>query len=104
SDEAAVTVVIAAEGYPGTPRSGDVIDGLAEVEEVPTAYVLHAGTAEGPDGTVVSSGGRVLSVVALGDDLAQARERAYAGVARISLDGSHHRTDIALKAVRGDVR
>ena len=64
-----MTVVVAAEGYPDTPRSGDPVEGLAEVEEVPTAYVLHAGTADGPDGTVVSSGGRVLSVVALGGDL-----------------------------------
>ncbi len=103
SDEAAVTVVLAAQGYPGTPRSGDPIEGLADVEEVPSAYVLHAGTTEGPDGTLVSSGGRVLSVVALGGDLAQARERAYAAVGRISLAGSHHRTDIALRAVRGEI-
>ena len=103
-DEAAVTVVVAAENYPGTPRSGDPVDGLAEVEEVPTAYVLHAGTADGPDGTVLSSGGRVLSVVALGADLAQARERAYDAVGRIRLDGSHHRSDIAARAVRGEVR
>ena len=103
SEEAAVTVVLAAENYPGTPRSGDPIDGLADVEEVPTAYVLHAGTAEGPDGTPVSAGGRVLSVVALGEDLAQARERAYAAVGRIRLAGSHHRSDIAERAVRGDV-
>ncbi|MCA1781196.1 MAG: phosphoribosylamine--glycine ligase [Intrasporangiaceae bacterium] len=103
SDEAAVTVVLAAEGYPGTPRSGDPIDGLAEVEEVPSAYVLHAGTADGPDGMIVSSGGRVLSVVALGDDLAQARERAYAAVGRISFAGSHHRTDIARRAVHEEI-
>jgi phosphoribosylamine---glycine ligase len=103
SEQAAVTVVVAAQGYPDAPRSGDPVGGLAEVEEVPTAYVLHAGTAHGPDGTVVSAGGRVLSVVALGDDLAEARERAYAAVGRISLDGSHHRSDIALKAVRGEV-
>jgi phosphoribosylamine---glycine ligase len=103
SDDAAVTVVVAARGYPGAPRTGDVVDGLADVEEVPTAYVLHAGTAAGPDGTTVSSGGRVLSVVARGADLEQARERAYAAVGRISLDGSHHRRDIALKAVRGEV-
>ena len=102
-DEAAVTVVVAAEGYPGTPRSGDPVEGLADVAEVPTAYALHAGTAAGPDGTVVASGGRVLSVVALGEDLAQARERVYAAVDRVSLAGSHHRGDIALKAVRGEI-
>ncbi|MGA8047669.1 MAG: phosphoribosylamine--glycine ligase [Dermatophilaceae bacterium] len=103
SDEAAVTVVVAAENYPGTPRTGDPIEGLAEVEEVPTAYVLHAGTANGPDGTIVSAGGRVLSVVALGDDLALARERAYDAVARIRLDGAQHRSDIAARAVRNEV-
>ena len=103
SAEAAVTVVIAAENYPGTPRAGDRIDGLDDVEEVPAAYVLHAGTSRGEDGTVVSSGGRVLSVVALGEDLAQARERVYAAVERISLAGAHHRTDIALKALRGEI-
>ncbi|NLJ52874.1 MAG: phosphoribosylamine--glycine ligase [Intrasporangiaceae bacterium] len=103
SDESAVTVVIAAENYPGTPRSGDPINGLDDVAEVPTAYVLHAGTAQQEDGAIVSSGGRVLSVVALGDDLGQARERVYAAVDRISLDGSHYRTDIALKALRGEI-
>lgn len=103
SDDAAVTVVIAAENYPETPRSGDVIEGLGDVEEVPTAYALHAGTTDGPDGTVVSSGGRVLSVVALGADLAQARERVYAAAERISLPGSHYRRDIALKAVEGQI-
>lgn len=103
SDEAAVTVVLAAENYPATPRSGDVIGGLADVEEVPGAYVLHAGTSAGEDGTVVSSGGRVLSVVATGADLSQARERVYAAVERISLEGSHYRRDIALTAVRGEL-
>ncbi|HHU11487.1 MAG TPA: phosphoribosylamine--glycine ligase [Intrasporangiaceae bacterium] len=103
SEQAAVTVVMAAENYPGTPRSGDVIDGLADVGEVPTAYVLHAGTADGPDGTVVSAGGRVLSVVALGADLEQARERVYAAVERVSFADCHARSDIALKAVRGEI-
>ena len=79
------------------------IDGLSEVAEVPGAHVLHAGTAPGADGSVVSAGGRVLSVVATGADLAQARERAYAAVGKVALVGSHHRTDIALKAVRGEI-
>jgi phosphoribosylamine--glycine ligase len=65
--------------------------------------VLHAGTARAKDGGIVSAGGRVLSVVALGDDLEQARARAYAAVDRIELEGSHHRTDIALAAQRGQV-
>ncbi|MFC9592894.1 phosphoribosylamine--glycine ligase [Streptomyces sp. NPDC056944] len=99
SDEAAVTVVVASHNYPETPRTGDPIEGLDEVAEkdAPHAYVLHAGTRRDGD-AVVSAGGRVLSVTATGTDLAQARERAYAAVGRIRLDGSQHRTDIARKA------
>ncbi|MEX0171723.1 phosphoribosylamine--glycine ligase [Streptomyces sp. LMG1-1-1.1] len=99
ADDAAVTVVVASHNYPDTPRTGDPIEGLAEIAEqdAPHAYVLHAGTKL--DGAkVVSAGGRVLSVTATGTDLAQARERAYAAVGRIRLDGSQHRTDIARKA------
>lgn len=101
-DEAAVTIVVAAAGYPASPSTGDPISGLDEIGD--DAYVLHAGTAKGEDGTLVSAGGRVLSVVALGDDLIQARDRAYAAVEQIDLDGSHHRTDIALRAARGEIR
>ncbi|MEU2116488.1 phosphoribosylamine--glycine ligase [Streptomyces sp. NPDC016459] len=99
SDDAAVTVVIASHNYPDTPRTGDPIEGLDEVAEkdAPHAYVLHAGTKRDGD-AIVSAGGRVLSVTATGTDLAQARERAYAAVGRIRLDGSQHRTDIARKA------
>ncbi|MFJ8863239.1 phosphoribosylamine--glycine ligase [Streptomyces sp. NPDC102451] len=98
-DDAAVTVVIASHNYPGTPRTGDPIEGLADVvaKDAPHAFVLHAGTRQ-EGGTVVSAGGRVLSVTATGKDLTQARERAYAAVGRIRLDGSQHRTDIARKA------
>ncbi|PYC87482.1 phosphoribosylamine--glycine ligase [Streptomyces tateyamensis] len=100
---AAVTVVVAAEGYPAAPRSGDVIEGLDKAEAADgTVWVLHAGTRLDGDDRVVSAGGRVLSVTATGSTLAQARERAYAGVAEISLDGSQHRTDIALQAARQD--
>ncbi|WP_327402941.1 phosphoribosylamine--glycine ligase [Streptomyces sp. NBC_01288] len=102
SEDAAVTVVIASRNYPGTPRTGDPITGLDEVaaQDAPHAYVLHAGTRyDGDD--VVSAGGRVLSVTATGADLTQARERAYAAVARVRLDGSQHRTDIAAKAAGG---
>jgi phosphoribosylamine--glycine ligase len=95
---AAVTVVVAADGYPAAPRSGDPVGGLAEAAQVDGAYVLHAGTRLGADGAVLSNGGRVLSVVGTGADLSQARDRAYAAVARISLAGSHHRSDIALAA------
>ncbi|MEV6397104.1 phosphoribosylamine--glycine ligase [Streptomyces sp. NPDC051907] len=101
-DEAAVTVVVASHNYPDTPRTGDPIEGLDEVaaEDAPDAYVLHAGTKRDGE-AVVSAGGRVLSVTATGADLAQARERAYRAVARIRLDGSQHRTDIARKAAQG---
>ncbi|MDQ0795017.1 phosphoribosylamine--glycine ligase [Streptomyces sp. B1I3] len=98
-DDAAVTVVVASHNYPDTPRTGDPIEGLADVvaQDAPHAFVLHAGTRQDGD-RVVSAGGRVLSVTATGKDLAQARERAYTAVGRIRLDGSQHRTDIARKA------
>ncbi|MFI1962161.1 phosphoribosylamine--glycine ligase [Streptomyces althioticus] len=102
SEDAAVTVVVASHNYPGTPRTGDPITGLDEVaaQDAPHAYVLHAGTRlEGE--TVVSAGGRVLSVTATGKDLTEARDRAYRAVSRIRLDGSQHRTDIARKAAEG---
>jgi phosphoribosylamine--glycine ligase len=100
SDDAAVTVVLAAAGYPEAPRSGDPIGGLAEAAEGPQAWVLHAGTrAEGAH--VVSAGGRVLSVVGTGPDLAAARVTAYRALDRITLAGSHHRTDIAAAAAGG---
>jgi phosphoribosylamine--glycine ligase len=99
SEDAAVTVVVASHNYPGTPRTGDPITGLDEVaaEDAPHAYVLHAGTRREGD-AVVSAGGRVLSVTATGAHLTEARDRAYRAVARIGLDGSQHRTDIAAKA------
>jgi phosphoribosylamine--glycine ligase len=98
--EAAVTVVVAAEGYPGTPRNGDPIGGLDEAS-AEGAWVLHAGTGRSDLGEVVSSGGRVLSVVATGPTLDDARARVYAAVERIELPGSHHRTDIAAAAAAG---
>ncbi|MYZ33868.1 phosphoribosylamine--glycine ligase [Streptomyces sp. MnatMP-M17] len=101
-DDAAVTVVVASHNYPDTPRTGDPIEGLAEIaaQDAPHAYVLHAGTRRKDDGTVVSAGGRVLSVTAMGKDLTQARERAYTAVNRITLAGSQHRTDIASEAAK----
>jgi phosphoribosylamine--glycine ligase len=92
---AAVTVVTAAEGYPATPASGDVIDGLADAERMPDAYVLHAGTTARGAGDIVSSGGRVLDVVGTGADLAAARTAAYQAVAKISMRGGWYRRDIA---------
>jgi len=98
AEGAAVTVVIATKGYPASPRTGDAIGGLGEVEDEPGVHVLHAGTEFNEDGALVSAGGRVLSVVGHGPSLAAARERAYRGVDYIKLDGSQHRKDIA-KAV-----
>ena len=93
----AVAVVIAAENYPGRPRLGDAITGAG------ADGVLHAGTARRDDGAIVSAGGRVLAVVGTGADLAAARTDAYRRVAGIKLAGSHHRSDIALAAERGQI-
>ena len=93
----AVTVVVAAAGYPERPRTGDPVTG-ADAEGV-----LHAGTALAADGTVVSSGGRVLAVTAVGADLTAAREEAYRRVAGVRLADAHWRTDIGLAAVEGRV-
>ncbi|MFI0369289.1 phosphoribosylamine--glycine ligase [Actinomadura sp. 1N219] len=97
---AAVTVVVAAEGYPAAPVKGDEITGLAEAAAVEGAYVLHAGTKVDGDGRLVASGGRVLNVVGTGSDLGAARGAAYEAVSKIGLRGSHHRSDIALKAIK----
>ena len=97
SNGAAVTVVVAAENYPGPPVSGDPVRGLAQAGGVEGAWVLHAGTRFDEARVVVSSGGRVLSVVGTGADLEAARDTAYRAVDLIDLRGSHHRTDIAAK-------
>jgi phosphoribosylamine---glycine ligase len=94
---AAVTVVLAAENYPGRPRVGDVIGG-SEADGV-----LHAGTARRDDGSIVSSGGRVLSVVGTGADLTGARAEAYRILDSIRLPGSHFRSDIGLLAQEGKI-
>jgi phosphoribosylamine--glycine ligase len=95
-EEWAVTLVLASAGYPESSSKGDVIDGLAAAAEL--AEVTHAGTAE-RDGEVVTAGGRVLNVTALGATPAEARERAYDAASRISFDGMQIRTDIAARAV-----
>jgi phosphoribosylamine--glycine ligase len=97
-DGYAVTVVVAAENYPGRPRTGDVITGA----EGPG--VLHAGTARREDGAIVSAGGRVLSVVGTGADLVAARAQAYRILDSIRLPGGHFRTDIGLAAAEGRIR
>ncbi|HZT64235.1 MAG TPA: phosphoribosylamine--glycine ligase [Acidimicrobiales bacterium] len=95
---ACVTVVLCSEGYPGSPRVGDNIEGLEEVAGLVGVTVFHAGTRAGPGGRLVTGGGRVLNVTAMGADLAQARSRAYAAAAKISWPGLHYRTDIAANA------
>ncbi|UGT59720.1 phosphoribosylamine--glycine ligase [Nocardia asteroides] len=101
ADGAAVTVVLAAENYPAHPRLGDVVAGAGETGP-DEATVLHAGTAL-RDGALVSAGGRVLSVVGTGADLAAAREQAYARIGSIKLPGGHYRTDIGLGAVENRI-
>jgi phosphoribosylamine--glycine ligase len=99
-DGAAVTVVVAAEGYPGAPVLGDEV----EIGAMPDGVaVQYAGTAL-QNGRVVTSGGRVLTVTAVAGDLGTARERAYQGVAAVHLRGAHSRSDVALRAVLGEVR
>jgi phosphoribosylamine--glycine ligase len=103
-DEAAVTVVLASEGYPAAPRTGDVIAGLEAAAEVEGVTVFHAGTAAGgagSSGAIRTAGGRVLDVTALGADLAEARARAYEAAGRISWPGMQYRRDIAAAAAGG---
>jgi phosphoribosylamine---glycine ligase len=98
-DDAAVTVVAATEGYPESPRSGDVIEGLDEASTMEGVTVFGAGVARDDQGRLVTSGGRVLSVTAVGPTLTIARDRAYAAVDAITWPGKHARRDIALGAV-----
>ncbi|MFD3406827.1 phosphoribosylamine--glycine ligase [Kribbella sp. NPDC058693] len=100
-DAASVAVVVAAKKYPSSPRKGDPIAGVEQAES-DDVRVFHAGTAL-DDEELVTSGGRVLAVSAVGKDLAEARQRAYAAVGQIRIKGSQHRTDIALKAERGEI-
>jgi phosphoribosylamine--glycine ligase len=103
SSDHAVVVVIASDGYPASPRTGDPIIGLDAAAEVPGVVVLHAGTALDDGGTLVSAGGRVINVVAVAPSLAKARRAAYDAVEVIELEGSHYRGDIALRAERGEI-
>lgn len=98
TDDAAVLVVAAAEGYPAAPRTGDPITGVADADALDDVTVLCAGVASGPDGQLVTAGGRVLNVVGVGADVATARRRAYDGIARIDWPGLQHRGDIASPA------
>jgi phosphoribosylamine--glycine ligase len=95
SDDTVVLVVAAAEGYPSTPRTGDVIEGIDAARSVPGAEVLCAGVGADADGRLVTAGGRVLDVVGRGADVVAARRAAYEALGCISWPGMHHRSDIA---------
>lgn len=97
-DQAAICVVLAAEGYPGDYPKGDIITGIEAAEAVGEVTVFHAGTAE-KDGRIVTAGGRVLGVTARGNSVAAAIERAYQGVAHIAWRGIQYRKDIGQKAI-----
>jgi phosphoribosylamine--glycine ligase len=97
SPEWAVTLVLASRGYPESSSRGDVISGLDSLAE--DVEVLHAGTGEGDDGSLVTAGGRVLNVTALGSSPGQARDRAYEAAEEIEFDGKQLRRDIAARAV-----
>jgi phosphoribosylamine--glycine ligase len=94
-DDAAVLVVLAAEGYPGPVRTGDAIEGIDAARQVPDVTVLCAGVADLGDGQLVTAGGRVLDVVGRGADVTQARARAYQALGHLRWPGAFHRTDIA---------
>jgi phosphoribosylamine--glycine ligase len=94
----AVCVVMASQGYPGSYAKGKVITGLEEAAAMPDVKIFHAGT-KAENGTIVTDGGRVLGVTALGDTLADAKRTAYDAVAKISFPGAFYRSDIADKAL-----
>jgi phosphoribosylamine--glycine ligase len=99
SDDAVITVVLASENYPETPVTGREIGGLDDAGSVPGVHITHAATVH--DGErLVTSGGRVLSVVARGESFAEARTRAYDAMGRLELQGGHYRRDIAAKVAR----
>jgi phosphoribosylamine---glycine ligase len=100
-DDAAVTVVLAVEGYPASPRTGDVVEGIEAAESIEGVVLFHAGTKIAGDGTLRTAGGRVLAVTAVAPTLVDARSRAYDAATRISWPGVHYRRDIALAAVSG---
>ena len=99
SDDVAVTVVLASEGYPEEPKTGRPIYGLDSALAIDGVTIAHAATANW-DGQFTATGGRVLSVVAVGSDFTDARARAYEALSRITLEGSHYRTDIALRVAK----
>ena len=99
TDQVAVCVVLASDGYPGSYEKGKVILGIEEAEELDGVTVFHAGTAFNQDGELVTNGGRVLNVVALADTFEDARELAYEACDKINFEGKQYRHDIALRAL-----
>ena len=99
SSDAAITVIMCSEGYPGPARTGDEITGLEDAAALEGVTVFHAGTSRDNDGVLRTSGGRVLAVTAVRPDLASARDRAYEAVSKISWPGVHYRRDIAARAL-----
>jgi phosphoribosylamine--glycine ligase len=100
SSRSSVGVVLASRGYPGTYQTGFPIDGLGTIER--DVFAFHAGTAAGPRG-YTTAGGRVLTLVALGDSMTEARDRAYRNVERIRFEGMAYRHDLALREVESTV-
>lgn len=101
SDKWAVSVVLASEGYPGSYEKGKVILGLEEAQDLDGVIVFHAGTALNPDGELITAGGRVLNVVALGNTFEEARNRAYEACELIKFEGVQYRSDIGRRALQG---
>ena len=97
--QTALGVVITAKGYPGSYAKGLPIEGIEDADSLPGVKVFHSGTAI-KDGALVSNGGRVLCVTALGDSLAAAQKAAYAGVAKVRMQDGFNRTDIGEKGIR----
>ena len=97
SQRAYVDVVLCAEGYPGAPRTGDKIEGLDKLPE--GVYGFHGATAATPSGGFITTGGRVMHIVASGSNVADARDRAYQGAERVTFTGKFYRSDIARDGV-----
>jgi phosphoribosylamine--glycine ligase len=98
-DQDAVSVVLASGGYPGSYEKGKIITGVSEASAIPGVTVFHAGTQLRDDGTLVTSGGRVMAVTAVGPTFGAARDLAYQAVSKISFDGMFFRHDIATRAL-----
>jgi phosphoribosylamine--glycine ligase len=102
-DESAITVVMAARGYPGVYTKGTAIRGLEQAQAVPGVTVFHAGTARAADGTLIANGGRVLNISALGATVAEARDRAYTALRLIDWPEGFYRADIGSRAMQREI-